>query len=362
MLDNLVRGIDGWQDKTPVQILDLLSAKTELFVDDRRWTLLQIADVVGKENMDSMIAILKQNGLEWAVIQAGGSGMPLGHPEVNQTLRELGDGRFETLANEVDARCGCLECFRRCCKWFESRRFRSSLGDATLCYRVNAVMTISRISSATNNGTTITLGTHAKGDLLMIFGYRDASATAPTLPSGWYNLMATPTSSPALVIGWKIAASSSESSGTWTNANTLHSIVYRAGTGNIVIPTIISTSIGTSTTPSFGNPAITGTFPTNIDDYWIVGMMGMRNSNNNLQSATWTGLSNVTSATDGSSWQVVVNDSNATRTTAWTSQSATVTTSATWRSAVVGLIEFPTQAASGGGGFRTVNIRGGADQ
>ena len=109
MLDNLVRGIDGWHDKTPMQILDLLSAKTELFVDERRWTLLQIADVVGKENMDSMIAILKQNGLEWAVIQAGGSGMPLGHPEVNQTLRELGDGRFETLANETRRMISPLE-------------------------------------------------------------------------------------------------------------------------------------------------------------------------------------------------------------------------------------------------------------
>ena len=109
MLDNLIRGIEGWQDKTPMQILDLLSAKTELFVDERRWTLLQIADVVGKENMDSMIAILKQNGLEWAVIQAGGSGMPLGHPEVNQTLRELGDVRFETLANETRRMVSPLE-------------------------------------------------------------------------------------------------------------------------------------------------------------------------------------------------------------------------------------------------------------
>lgn len=210
-------------------------------------------------------------------------------------------------------------------------------------------MAISRISSATANANTVTIGTHAKGDLLMIFGYRDASATAPTLPAGWYNLLATPTSSPSLVVGWKIAASSIETIGTWTNANTLHSVVYRAGTGNIVIPTIISTAIGTSTTPSFGAPAVAGTFPTNQDDYWIVGMMGMRNSSNNLQSATWTGLSNVTSSTDGSSWQVVVNDSNATRANAWTSQSATVTTSATWRSAVVGLIEFPTQSASGGG-------------
>jgi len=109
MLDNLICGIEGWQDKTPMQILDLLSAKTELFVDERRWTLLQIADVVGKENMDGMIAILKQNGLEWAVIQAGGSGMPLGHPEVNQTLRELGDVRFETLANETRRMISPLE-------------------------------------------------------------------------------------------------------------------------------------------------------------------------------------------------------------------------------------------------------------
>lgn len=222
-------------------------------------------------------------------------------------------------------------------------------------------MAISRISSSTDNGTTITLGTHAKGDLIMIFGYRDASATSPTVPSGWYNLIGTTVSTPSLVIGWKIAATSAESSGTWTNANTLHAIVYRGDTGKIVTPTIIATTIGTSNTPTFGNPAIAGTFPTNADDYWIVGLMGMRNSSNSLNTATWTGLTNVTSSTDGSAWQLVVNDSNATRTTAWSTQSATVTTSATWRSSVVGLMEVPTEAASGGG-FRPVNIRGGADQ
>jgi len=109
MLDELITKIDNWQDLTAQQILDLLSAATELYVDERRWTLLQIADVVGKENMDGMIAILKQNGLEWAVIQAGGSGMPLGHPEVNQTLRELGDSRFDTLANETRRMISPLE-------------------------------------------------------------------------------------------------------------------------------------------------------------------------------------------------------------------------------------------------------------
>ena len=109
MLTELITKLDNWWHYTAEQILDLLSAKTELFVDERRWTLLQIADVVGKENMDSMIAILKQNGLEWAVIQAGGSGMPLGRPEVNETLRELGDIRFETLANETRRMISPLE-------------------------------------------------------------------------------------------------------------------------------------------------------------------------------------------------------------------------------------------------------------
>lgn len=221
-------------------------------------------------------------------------------------------------------------------------------------------MSISRISSATANANTVTIGTHAANDLLLIFAYRDNSNTAPTLPSGWYSLHAQGSTSFSGIIGWKRAASAAETSGTWTNATTLHALVYRPGTDKIVVPLFFAISTGTSVSPSvLLQPA--GTFPTNQDDFWVGGWIAMRNSSNNLQSATWTGLSNVTSSTDSSTWQVVVNDSNATRTTAWATQTATVTNSAAWRTVTFGLIEVPTQSA-GSGGFRPVNIRGGADQ
>ena len=212
-------------------------------------------------------------------------------------------------------------------------------------------MTIQRISSATNNGTTITLGTHAENDVIIIGGYRDASANAPTLPSGWYNLMASPTSAPSMTIGWKRATSSIEQSGTWTNANTLHATVYRPAANKLIIPIFLNMTFGSSSaTVTFGAQTA-GTFPTNVDDYWIFGFMGQRNSGNALNTRTFTGLTNVSSSTDGAGWQVITNDSNATQTTAWTSQSATGTTPAAYRSVVLGLWEVPQQSAGGGGTF-----------
>jgi hypothetical protein len=212
-------------------------------------------------------------------------------------------------------------------------------------------MTISRISSATNNGTGVTLPTHAENDLIIIGGYRDGSATAPALPAGWYGLYVSPTSAPSMVIGWKRATSSTEQSGTWTNANTLHATVYRPAANKLIIPIFANMSFGSSSaTPNFGAQTV-GTFPTNVDDYWIFGFMGQRNSGNALETKTFTGLTNVSSSTDGSAWQVIVNDSNATQTTAWTSQSASVTTAAAVRSVVLGLWEVPQQSASGGGGI-----------
>jgi len=44
-------------------------------------------------------------------------------------------------------------------------------------------MAISRISSATNNGTIVTLGDHAKGDTIVYIAYNEASGTIPTLPA-----------------------------------------------------------------------------------------------------------------------------------------------------------------------------------
>lgn len=222
-------------------------------------------------------------------------------------------------------------------------------------------MAISRISSATNNGTTVTIGTHAANDLIIVFAYRDNNNSGPTLPSGWYGIFSGGGNSTGMTVGWRRATTASETSGTWTNASTLHAIVYRPGTDKIIVPKYYSGSSGSSTSVSVAAQSA-GTFETNSDDLWLAAFIAQRNSSNGLDTAIWTGISNVTTSTDSSTWQAVVNDTNATRTTAWTAQTATVTNSAGWQTRLFGLQEVPTQSAGSSSGYRAVNIRGGADQ
>lgn len=70
--------------------------------------------------------------------------------------------------------------------------------------------------------TSMTLPTHAAGQLLIMFAFRNGSATAPTVPSGWTSIgVNTNGAFNSCVTAVKVAKSSSETSGTWTNASGL---------------------------------------------------------------------------------------------------------------------------------------------
>jgi hypothetical protein len=178
--------------------------------------------------------------------------------------------------------------------------------------------------------------------------YRDNSATAPTVPGGW-NYFSIGSNVTSFSIGWKRATSASETSGTWTNATTLHALVYRPGSDKIIVPKFLSQASATSATIAVSAQTV-GSFEVNDDETWLLAFIAQRNSTNSLDTAAWTGLTNVTNSTDGSVWQAVVNDSNADRTTTWATANATVSTSAVYRTFLLALQEVPTQSASGGGG------------
>lgn len=221
-------------------------------------------------------------------------------------------------------------------------------------------MTISRISSATNNGTTVTIGTHAANDTILMFAYNDGANTIPTVPSGWYGLIAIGGSSTAITIGWKQAATASETSGTWTNADTLTAVVYRGGSNTIILPKVLTSNGATSVTQTFGSQ-LTGSFDDNALDLWLSTFITNRNSTNSLDTNVPTGFVNVTSTTDGATWQTAMHDTNTTRTTFWSSTNITVTTSNFYRTSVQALVELA-HPSSAGSSFRRVNIRGGANQ
>ncbi len=167
---------------------------------------------------------------------------------------------------------------------------------------------IERIGAAVANATTITIPAgHQVGDLIVIFAFRDGSATNPTIPAGWTSITnTTDGTSCSVSAGWKIAASAAETSGTWTNASGLAVAVYRG----MRIPSSIAgnpigtfaASAGTTNTVTY---AALSTFkaPTS----WLVAFAGHRSTNVTLETAP-TGLTNIANGA-GATCEMSVHDS-----------------------------------------------------
>lgn len=93
-------------------------------------------------------------------------------------------------------------------------------------------MAITFVGAASGTDTA-TMPAHQADDFIIVFAYRDGSATAPTPPTGYTHSPYTGTSSGtggntnSSVIGHKYAINSSEVVGTWTNATSVLVHVYR---------------------------------------------------------------------------------------------------------------------------------------
>lgn len=207
-------------------------------------------------------------------------------------------------------------------------------------------MTIALQGSDTANSTTITMPSHAAGDLLMVFAYRDNSATVPTIPSGWITRVSLSQSLGSLAIAYKHAQSNAETSGTWTNATQIFASVWRGDPNTLIFPNYISTNNANNTTINYAAQTA-NTFQTGASDQALVGWVANRNSANTLSSPT--GMTLAQSATDGSAWQTRL-DYQLSRTTIWPSTNVTVTNSAAWRTFVLSLVESPVYGVSGGSG------------
>ncbi len=96
------------------------------------------------------------------------------------------------------------------------------------------VAAISIISSNSQAATALTtFPTHASGDWLGLFAYRDGIATAPSVPSAggtvptWTTVDSGGANSNASIFCWCKATASNHTSGTWTNATGIGVIVLR---------------------------------------------------------------------------------------------------------------------------------------
>lgn len=183
--------------------------------------------------------------------------------------------------------------------------------------------TITRVGSATASATTVTCPAHVAGDFIVIVAVRGASATAPTLPSGYVNInTATISTSVALAIrvGYRVANATNDSSGTWTNANELICIIYHPSTSGY---TLVGGQISkvTSTTTTLTYPAMT-LADSATGNSWVIGLAGASNLTQTLTAPS--GMTAVNSVA-GASYQAAAYDTNA-GVTSWSSAAVTVGT------------------------------------
>ena len=215
-------------------------------------------------------------------------------------------------------------------------------------------MSISYISAATNAGDTVTLPSHQAGDTIIIWAFNDGVATAPTLPSGWINVIPLTGSSTGARVGYKVAQTSSETSGTWTNADGIIAVVYRPTGNNVLVPGRLESGIATSTTINY--PAVAVANDRTNTDQWMLGFVAMRSDTNAIETAP-TGMTNRSNLV-GTAWELATHDTNA-NVASWASTNVTVATSATWRTAVFQLFEQPFYSAGAGGMFFRPGMCGG---
>jgi len=125
------------------------------------------------------------------------------------------------------------------------------------------------VQMAASSTTSVTPPTHASGDMLVAFAYRDGNNNTPAVPAGWTAFTATGligVNTNCCVAAYKVAASPSETCTGWTNATGLIcAVVKAAGAGPL--------GIGVDSEQVTGNtnaPTATGLTLSNTDGHSVV--------------------------------------------------------------------------------------------
>lgn len=204
-------------------------------------------------------------------------------------------------------------------------------------------MSLSRVTGCFGSiaGTSISFASgYVAGDAIFILAFNQSSGTVPSLPAGWTSVSSVAFNGCAMNIGVKIAASGSETSGTWTNATQVAYVIYQ---GNAATPyanvggqTGTSSSISYSGIASFGSPG----------NDWVICFAAASSNSGNMTAVPPTSTSIVT-GNAGTGFEIDIFDTNA-AVSSYSFNTKTLGASVTWLTKTVELV-----AATGGGSTPT---------
>jgi hypothetical protein len=182
----------------------------------------------------------------------------------------------------------------------------------------------------------------------MMFAFRSTNNTIPTSPAGWFfckfqNAAGTTAGS---MVAWKIAASGSETSGTWTDAEYLAAVVYRDDAAYLVVGGASRTTFASSTSVIYPGMPYVSDVPQRSATSWVSAFVGVKSATSNAHNLAPTGMTNVASQT-GTGRAVGIHDTNAVGT--WLSNvTATANASVTGHTYVVEILNTGIAKSSGG--------------
>lgn len=190
--------------------------------------------------------------------------------------------------------------------------------------RLGSGTVLSYIAQNAAQADNVTPGTHAIGDVLVAYAFRDGSTTPPTVPAGWTTVGSNTGTLCSSVVAWKVASSAAETSGTWTNASALTIHTYR-GQYRGGAPVLNSAGAsGTGTTVDYSGIGAM----TDAGVSWVARFAGHTSIDTSLQTAP-SGHTNRSNAV-GATCEVAGHDSNGVAVSSSFGQVAAGGTSGNW--------------------------------
>jgi len=98
-INQLIQSLPDWRTSTPEKVWQDLSAKTIKKADPRKWKSIDLARLIGWNQVDDFFSYLAQNKCQWVVDLAAGDGLEIGDDPVNAVLRSFSNPVCQKLAD-----------------------------------------------------------------------------------------------------------------------------------------------------------------------------------------------------------------------------------------------------------------------
>ena len=209
-------------------------------------------------------------------------------------------------------------------------------------------------TAAAANGDSITIPTHQAGDTIVIAVYRNNSTAFATVPTGWVVKSQGSANTNALTIATRIAASSAETSGTWTNATQLGCWVLQGSVGLLSIGGFVAGGGAVGSGGNINYPALANV--STLTNQWILAVGCHRSIDTDIETAP-SGLTFRAGVVGASAGELALHDSDGNLNT-WSNTNYTLTagTSSGYRTAILQVCESDYLPAGGGtGGGSLIN-------